>query len=244
MFDALAGLILAVLSLYNSVMFYQLSEEERNLLQSRWKNIVVLTLATIVILSIVSFVEIWRLYLVIIGKDTINYLAVYQVVTFVLILISIFLAYEIFSIKDSLKKLAPRIDMKAVVLVQGFAVLWLYLSNIEEKFSVLLYLFSISLKAVFIVSLILIVYVSFLLYRYFLMLKRGDIIVQLDFTSYLFQLSLAVSLFGFSILAQTTYCGKSVCAVLIATFGILMNNAISSLGRGIKQNVGGYTFEM
>ncbi len=244
MFELLISLALAMIALYNSIMYLQLTDEEKSFLESKWKDSLVLSIFMIVILSVVSVLEILKLYQILVFGVVGNFLSVYTAVAIMLLIPSAFLLHDILSIKDSFRNFAPKIDLKAVLLVQGFAVFWLYLTFIEERFAHVVYLFSQSLKAIFIVSLILIFYVSSLLYRYFKLLRRGDIIVQIDFSSYLFQLSVAIAVFGFYMLTRSTYCGQAVCAVLIASFGILLNNALSSLGRALKQNIGGYTFEI
>ena len=244
MFEILISLALALIALYNSVMYLQLSEEEKSLLESRWKDTIVLAIFMIVILSVISVLEVLNLYQIIFSVGVGNFIGIYSAVAFMLLIPSLFLLYDILSIKDSLKSFAPKIDLKAVVLIQGFAVFWLYLSFIEERYAHVVYLLSQSLKAIFVVSLILIFYVSILLYKYFKLLRKGDIIVQVDLSPYYFQFSVAIAIFGFYMLTRTTYCGQSVCAVLIATFGILLNTTLSSLGRILKQNIGGYTFEM
>ncbi|ADC64826.1 hypothetical protein Ferp_0655 [Ferroglobus placidus DSM 10642] len=244
MFELIVSLALAIVALYNSVMYLQLTDEEKSFLESRWKDSLALSIFIIVVLSVVSVFEILKLYQILAFGTVGNFLSIYTAVAVMLLIPSAFLLYDVLSIKNSFRNFAPKIDLKAVLLIQGFAVFWLYLSFIEEKYAQVVYLFSQSLKAIFIVSLILIFYVSFLLYRYFKLLRRGDIIVQIDISSYLFQLNVAISLFGFYMLTQSTYCGQAVCAILIASFGILLNNALSSLGRALKQNVGGYAFEI
>ncbi len=240
MIQELFSVVVAVLSLYTSVILINLEEKEKDQLTLQWGSIIKYTIILLFTLFVISIDEILSLYFAILGRDSVETLFEFKplfFIVFILLLVAVIgIDYEVFRVVNG-GFFNPKINMKTVTIINSLAVFWLYLNFADTYYPEITYTLSMAVKGIFIVSIVLIAYTSYLLVEYFKMLKGGVVIVQLNPLYFLFQISLALSLIGFAGFAELL--GYDVIGgVLIAAFGMVANYAISNLGRGIKSTLG------
>ena len=197
--------MVAILSLYTSIILINLEDKERDQLTLQWGNIIKYAIIILFSLFIISIDEILTLYFSLSGYDSSETLFEVRLlffIVFILLLIAIIgIDYEIFRVVDG-GFFNPKVNVKTTIIINSLAVFWLYLNFADTYYPTITYKLSMAIKGIFIVSIILIAYTSYLLIKYFRMLRGGVVIVQLNPIHFLFQISIAISLIGFAGFAE------------------------------------------
>jgi len=237
----LLNLTLALLGLYITTLLTSTNKRDEVLRFSfnRYAELITLTflatslfyfmLSIIQIASLISFISSGKILSVYIS-DAISALYLFS---------ALLLSYAVFKGLGALKLFAPQFNLQNILIVQGLAVLWIYLETLSERFYMLTLKIGISFLGVFIVSVVLAVYTATLLFKYYKLVRRGVILENIDFKPYIYRLNLAFSLFGFSILSMlSTKYSLATSSILIAGHAIIMNHTFSIMGRDIKRTLG------
>ncbi len=237
------SLFLAMIALYNTTVLNS-SDKRRDRISQELSRRALSVLNVFLLVSIVflilSIIQVYNLFMYITAGE----LVTTYVHEFILLLFLIPAVYSTFVIisglgSGNLKNLNPQINLHNLLVVQGFAVLWLYLNLLSDKFYQIASAIALSVNGVFLVAILLSIYVMWLVIKYQNMVKKGMIVEHLDFYPLLIKVNLALSLFGFAILSKSTQsCFIVICNSLLAGHAIMMNHTLSDLGRGIKKLVG------
>ncbi len=237
------SLLLALITLYN-VTVLNSSDKRREKISQELSRRALSVLNVFLLISVVFFVlsimQSYNLFIYLFkGKAMTFY--IHEVIMVLYLIPAIYSTYVIISGSGSgnLKNLNPQINLQNLLIVQGFAVLWLYLNLLNDKFPQIASTIALSLNGIFLISIVLSLYVMQLILKYQGMVRKGMILEHLDFYPLLIKANLALSLFGFAILSKTTQnCFIVICNSLLAGHAIVMNHSLSELGRGIKRIIG------
>ncbi len=237
------SLLLALITLYN-VTVLNSSDKRRERISQELSRRALSVLNVFLLISVVFFVlsvmQSYNLFIYLFkGKAMTFY--IHEVIMVLYLIPAIYSTYVIISGSGSgnLKNLNPQINLQNLLIVQGFAVLWLYLNLLNDKFPQIASTIALSLNGIFLISIVLSLYVMQLILKYQGMVRKGMILEHLDFYPLLIKANLALSLFGFAILSKTTQnCFIVICNSLLAGHAIVMNHSLSELGRGIKRIIG------
>ncbi len=241
MITTITYLILALFSLYLSAVVLNLSESQREMLSNYWKRIFMYMIALLVTLFLIALVRsIWLFGFLFLESESVlgameNY--IFDVAAILMVLVEVAILKDIFTV-TGLEGLSPKVNMKSIIVVETFAIIWLYLRFLVEEYPKLLWALSYSMQSVFVVSIILIAYTVYIVVRYVSLIETGGIIVLTDVTEFIFSISIAISFFGFSRLVYATQCVEYVCGILLAAFAIVMNHAVAMYGKSLKESAG------
>ena len=241
MITTITYLTLALFSLYISAVVLNLSESQREMLSNYWKRVFMYMVALLVTLFFIALVRsIWLFGFLILDSGNIlgvveNY--VFDLAAILMMLVEIAILKDIFTVAG-LEGLIPKVNVKSIIVVETFAIIWLYLRFLVEEYPRLLWAVSYAMQSVFVVSIILIAYTVYIVVRYVSLIESGGIIVLTDVTEFIFAISIAISFFGFSRLVYSTQCVEHVCGVLLAAFAIVMNHAVAMYGKSLKESAG------
>jgi len=237
------SLILALLTLYNTTVLNSYDKRRERIsqeLSGKALSVLNIFLLISVVFFVLAIVQSYNLLTYFNKKEmVISY--VHEIVLVLFLIPTIYTSYLVISGSGSgnLKNLSPQINLQNLLVVQGFAVLWLYLNTLNDKFPQIASVIALSLNGVFIISIVLSIYVMWLIIKYHGMVRKGMILEHLDFYPLLIKVNLALSLFGFAILSKTSQnCYIVICNSLLAGHAIVMNHTLSELGRGIKKLIG------
>lgn len=241
MFELYLALLLALLTLYNTTMLNSTGSRkkivEMELNRYATRIIVSFTFITFVYLLLSAFESI-NLILLLAGKTTLS-LKFLDAIMVLYLLAIIGCSYILFASHRHFKMLVPQINIPNLLIVQGLTVFWIYLNIIRTEFSQIAYTVSISLSGIFTISVFLSIYVMYLLFRYFSLLRKGHLLENIDFYPFILKLNLALTLFGFAMLSKFSQgCISIICNIMLAGHAILMNHTLSELGRAVKRNIG------
>ena len=241
MITTITYLILALFSLYLSAVVLNLSESQREMLSNYWKRIFMYMVALLVILFFIALVRsIWLFGFILFGSGNILGVVEYYIfdlAAILMMLVEIAVLKDVFTVAG-IEGLIPRVNLKSVVIVETFAIIWLYLRFLVEEYPKFLWALSYAMQSVFVVSIILIAYTVYIVVKYVSLIESGGIIVLTDVTEFIFSISIAISFFGFSRLIYSTQCVEYVCGVFLAAFAIVMNHAVAMYGKSLKESAG------
>jgi len=241
MITTITYLTLALFSLYLSAVILNLSDSQREMLSNYWKRIFMYMIALLITLFFIALVRsIWLFGFIFLGSGNIVGVVEYYIYDLAAILMMI---VEVAILKDILtvagiEGLIPKVNLKSIVVVETFAILWLYLRFLVEEYPKLLWAASYAMQSVFVVSIILIAYTVYIVVKYVSLIESGGIIVLTDVTDFFFSISIAIAFFGFSRLIYSTECVEYVCGVFLAAFAIVMNHAVAMYGKSLKESAG------
>ena len=237
------SLFLAMITLYNTTVLNSSDKRRERISQElsrRALSVLNVFLLVSLVFLILSTIQAYNLIMYITGKAVIS-TYVHEAIMLLFLIPAIYSTFVIISGLGSgnLKNLNPQINLQNLLVVQGLAVLWLYLNLLNDKFHQIASAIALSINGVFLISILLSVYVMWLTIKYQSMVKKGMILEHLDFYPLLIKVNLALSLFGFAILSKSAQnCFIVICNSLLAGHAIVMNHTLSDLGRGIKRLVG------
>ena len=237
------SLLLALITLYNVTVLSSSDRRRHKISQElsrRAISILNIFLLVSVVFLILSIMQSYSLFMYLTtGGVVITYAN--EIIMALFLIPAAYSTFVIISGSDhgNVKNLIPQINLKNLLIVQGFAVLWLYLNILNDKFHQIASMIAISLNGIFIISIFLAMYVIWLILKYQGMVRKGMIVEHLDFYPMLINANLAISLFGFAILSKASQeCIIVICYTLLAGHAIVMNHTLSELGRGIKNLIG------
>ncbi len=237
------SLLLALISLYNTTVLNS-SDRRRERISQELSGRAISVLNVFLLVSIafliLSIVQSYTLLTHLIEKRFIVG-PIHEVIMFMFLIPSIYSTFVIVSGSGArnLKNLNPQINLQNLLIVQGFAVLWIYLNVLSDKHNQIATLIALSLNGVFLISVILSIYVAYLILKYQSMVRKGMILEHLDFYPLMIKVNIALSLFGFAVLSKASQSSALVVYYsLLAGHAIVMNHTLSDLGRGIKDLIG------
>lgn len=241
MITTITYLTLALFSLYLSVVVLNLSNSQREMLSNYWKRIFMYMIVLLITLFIVALVRsVWLFGFLFLETEGIlgvveNY--IFDVAAILMMIVEIAVLKDVFTVAG-LEGMLPRVNMKSIIIVETFAIIWLYLRFLVEEYPRLLWAVSYAMQSVFVVSIILIAYTVLVVVRYASLIESGGIIVVTDVTEFIFSISIAIAFFGFAQLIHTTQCVENICGVFLAAFAIIMNHAVAMYGKSLKESAG------
>ncbi len=237
------SLLLALITLYNVTVLNSSDKRKERISQElsrRALSVLNVFLLISVVFFVLSVMQSYNLLTYLIKEETMTFY-IHEVIMVLYLIPAIYSTYVIISGSGSenLKNLNLQINLQNLLIIQGFAVLWLYLNLLNDKFPQIASTIALSLNGIFIISIVLSLYAIQLILKYQGMVRKGMILEHLNFYPLLIKANLALSLFGFAILSKTTQnCFIVICNSLLAGHAIVMNHTLSELGRGIKRLIG------
>lgn len=206
------------------------------------KQMIALLILIMFIFLISSSIQVIRLLIYLYGYDMSNLkiplLEIYYVILVAyLVIMAVFLFNQMKGLRPT--NMVPKLNERVIILIVSFATIWLYLNEINSLFPETAYIVATAITSIFFVSVIMAVYLIYLLSKYLNLYVRKVIFENIDFRYHIFTLTLSMTFFSFAILSkQTQSCDEVVCQILLVAYGVTMNHAISELGRAIKKTIG------
>jgi|GEM_PF-3300376 hypothetical protein len=241
MITTITYLILALFSLYLSAVVLNLSDSQREMLSNYWKRIFLYMVVLLAALFSIALVRsMWLLgFLFLDSGGVVGVIEeyVFDLAAILMMIVEIAVLRDVFTVAG-VEGLIPRVNLRSIIIVETFAIIWLYLRFLVEEYPRLLWAVSYAMQSVFVVSIILIAYTAYIVTKYVSLIESGGIIVLSDVTEFIFSISIAIAFFGFSRLIYSTECVEYVCGVFLAAFAIVMNHAVAMYGKSLKESAG------